>query len=206
MDITELAKTVNDSFTYGRQSECVDTMVKLYEEVQKNKGVDLINLKHSNLQTVGLAFVLIALRLKSDSDSINEVAAENSYFCLAKSYITDNDKTSLPGIFNIFQIKPKLLSDVMITYWKDAKNNNIELSMSFMEEIQFFLLNSFFDIEKKEYLIPTDFIYMLPPKEEINKFLDHINSLENFNNEIYISEGKKHFKAIYHICEQAVLS
>ena len=228
MTIKEIATAVSCNFNTNNQKECLNAMVALYRETNGSNGRKLIDLDAQDCQSVGLAFAKMALFFDNGDSDINSVAAENAYYCLAKSYIYTENRFVLPAVFTLLNDKRLLLSDKLISNWSDMAQKQVGMPIGLMLEgnpftdtklqgfrdqaigfsafIQFYVLNIFYDLDKGEFLIPTDLPYCLPSKSDINCFLDNLNiGIQAIERHTLKKEGEKHFSGVYKQCEETLM-
>ena len=223
--IEDIAIAVNWNFNTNNQTTCLEAMVELYQAVQKESGRILLDLPASNCQSVGLAFTCMALFFDNGDKDINSVAAENAYYCLAKSYIEKNNTYSLPAIFSMLQRKPNLLNEKFIASWCSMAEKQVGMSIGlmlggnpfrdphlqdfrnqatgFMSQVKYYLLNIFYDIEHRKFMISTDIPYFLPTEQEITSFLLSIEDGKNDTSD-YLSIGESHFDSVFKECEDTL--
>lgn len=225
-NIKELSSTVNWTFNSNKQNTCIDAMLSLYQSVQRGGGRQLLNLPASDCQCVGLAFTCMALFFDNGDKDINSVAAENAYYCLAKTYIGSNNSYALPAVFTLLQRKPFLLYDKFIANWctfaqkeagmpigmmlggnpfRDPKLQDFRnQAVGFIEQVKYYVLNIFYNVDNSTFNMPTDLPYHLPNQAEIKTFLSAIGKNENFSYSEYFSIGKKHFEGVFKECENTL--
>ncbi len=224
--IEDIAVAVNWNFNTNNQRTCLDSMVKLYQTVQRESGRILLDLPASNCQSVGLAFTCMALYFDNGDKNINSVAAENAYYCLAKSYIEKNNTYSLPAIFTMLQKTPNLLTEKFISSWCSMAEKQVGIpigrmlggnpfkdphlqdfrdqAIGFMNQVKYYILSIFYDIEHRKFIIPTDMPYFLPTEQEITSFLLSIRDGEKLDETNNLSLGKSHFDNVFKECEDTL--
>jgi len=221
--IEDIAVAVNWHFNTNNQKTCLDSMVMLYQTVQRESGRILLDLPASNCQSVGLAFTCMALYFDNGNNNINSVAAENAYYCLAKSNIEEENTYSLPAIFSMLHRRPNLLTDKFISSWCSMAEKQVGMpigmmlsgnpfkdphlqdfrdqAIGFMSQVKYYILSIFYDIEHQKFIIPTDMPYFLPTEQEITSFLLSIRNEINIDASNYLSLGKSHFSNVFKECE-----
>lgn len=223
--IEDIAIAVNWNFNTNNQRICLDSMVELYQTVQRKSGRILLDLPASNCQSVGLAFTCMALYFDNGDKDINSVSAENAYYCLAKSYIEKNNTYSLPAIFSILERRPNLMTEKFISSWCSMAEEQFGMpigrmlggnpfrdthlqdfrnqAISFMSQVKYYLLTIFYDIEHRKFIIPTDMPYFLPTEQEITSFLLSIRD-EKIDDSNYLSIGESHFESVFKECKDTL--
>ena len=218
--IVRLAGLVNYGVSSGNNDVALNAMAEMYTYVQRNGGVSLLKLPIDDLQCVGFAFTRMALFFDNGDEDINSVAAENAFYCLAKSYYEKNNEWTLPAIFTLLDTKRYLLKDKLISSWCTMTQEEVGMpiglilggnpfvaphladfraqALGFGDDIMYFVLSKFFDIKKLEYTIPTDLFLIEPPIVNIKFFLNNNKSSKDFEN------GEKHFRSVYKECEDTL--
>lgn len=203
--------------------------VNLYEEVGPGKqgGEALICLSNSDCQCVGLAFTTMALCYDFGDEDINSVAAENAYYCLAKSLIEKNNTFVAPAIYTIMQKGGKLMKDKLISSWCDMAQKQVGMpigimlggnpftdpklddfrqqAINFKDYISYYALIKFYDVKQQQYLIPTDMPYYIPNESEIKSFLTIIKTNPSFLKDDFVADCEEHFVSVYEQCKKTLL-
>ncbi|MDE5762265.1 MAG: hypothetical protein K2H68_01985, partial [Bacteroidales bacterium] len=183
MELLQIATQLNMAHNMGKDKIAGQLCAILYEEVgpRKQGGKVLINLPSEDCQCVGLAFTNMALCYDFGDEDINSVAAENAYYCLAKCLIEKNNTFVAPAIYTIMHKGGNLLKDKLISSWCDMAQKQVGMpiglmlggnpftdpelndfrqqAINFRNDIAYYALTKFYDIEKKQYKIPTDMPY-----------------------------------------------
>lgn len=222
MDIIDLACQANYAINTRNDrlaSECLGT---LYNAIQRDSYL-LLTLPGDSCQAVGLALTGMALLFNWNDDDINSVAAENAYYCLAKSYIENSNNFCLPAIFTMLQKRPSLLKDKFIAYWMEKAQKEIgmpigialggnpfrsphleefrEQALSHKIYVQQFVLSNFYDEDTESFLVPTEMPYYLPSINDINSYIQTRNKFQDYSN---LEKGKSIFKLVYEECEESL--
>ena len=82
-----IAGNVNLCFVTGNKQGVTDNLVKLYTKVQGYNSHLLKNVEAKDGQIVGLAFIKMALYFTNGNFLVNEIAAQNAYYCIAKNFL-----------------------------------------------------------------------------------------------------------------------
>ncbi len=227
-DIVEIAGMVNMAHNTGNHRKATDLCAMLHSEVgpRKQGGRALINLPANDCQCVGLAFTTMAICYDFGDDDINSVAAENAYYCLAKSLIENNNSFCAPAIFSILAKRPQLLKDKLISSWCSIAQKEIGMpigmalggnpyvdprledfrqqAISFKDFIMYFALTKFYDITNDEYLVPTDMPYFIPKGNEVRSFIETIKQNPAYGKSAFFGECEKHVKSVLAECEDTL--
>lgn len=226
--ITEIACQLNFARNTGNSALAGRLCTELYNEVSPNKqgGRSLLNLPNGDCQSVGLAFTCMVLCYDFGDDDINSVAAENAFFCLARSLTETGNTFVAPAIFTILQTSPQLMKDKLISSWCSLAQKQVGMpiglmlggnpfldprlndfrqqAFDFKDDIMFYALSKFFDIEKMEFTIPTDLPYFLPKKSIIVSFLNKIKENQSYSKENFMNNCEKHFVSVFEECKDTL--
>lgn len=193
---------------------------RLYEEVSPRKqgGRSLINLPCESCQCVGVAFATMALHYRTGDIDNSKVAAENAYYCLAKSLIKKNNLFVAPSIYAIMQERDGLMDDMLIRSWQDilqergmtlefmdcSINEFRRQAISFKDNIAYYVLSYFYDIDNLRYKVPID-IWHIPNEAEIHSFIARIKANRFFQDANFLKNARKHFISVYEQCENELM-
>jgi len=224
--IVELAAASNFAHNTGKTSNAINSLSELYTNIQRGGGKTLLCIDSNDCQCVGLAFVNMALSYDWGDRDINSVAAENAYYCLAKSFIEKGNTFVMPAIFTMLNSEPSLLNDKFISNWCDMAQRETGISIGmmlggnpfidprlqefrnqaigFIKQVQYFALGMFYDIQHSKYKIPTDLSCLIPNQKKIDQYLLSIKKYEDFEHTNYSIVGKKHFEGVYKQCEETL--
>lgn len=96
----------------GQNLESQNAAVRaLYSYVQENTGNVLLELPSDELTQVGTAFNILALYLPNSSPVVNCVAAENAFYCLARSFAETRSLNDAKELLKLLTGPSNLLSD-----------------------------------------------------------------------------------------------
>lgn len=226
MDIVQLAAKVNWTLSTNQKNECINAMVELCNKVQFGNGKKLLLLDDSECQVVGLAFVAIALHFDNGDEDINSVAAENAYYCLARSFIKTENRYVLPAIYTLLDSRVGLLAQELIANWCEIAQKQVgmpigmmlggnpftdprlqdfrEQAIGFSKDIQYYVLSHFYDFETSTFLIATDLPYFLPSSDNIDYFVKSLNKNKKFDKSFFLNSGKQHFEGVYNKCTETL--
>lgn len=222
--LVEIASQCNMAHNMGNQNAAAQLCKMLYDEVSPRKqgGKALINLSADNGQCVGLAFTHMALCYNWGDEDINSVASENAFYCLAKNLIEKHNTFVAPAIFTIMQKGSKLMKDKLIASWCDMVQKQIGMpigmalggnpyadpklddfrqqAIGFKDDIAYYALTKFYDVDKEEFTIPTDMPYYIPKETEIQIFLTRVKANPAFGNDSFLKNCEEHFSSVYKQC------
>lgn len=224
--LCDLSRAVNWSYNINDTRTFLDSTVKLFQTVHGENGHFLTELPIRDCQPVGLAFARMALygNYNGGDRDINSVAAENAYYCLAKSFLVSKSVYTLPAIFRLFNDDKDLLADKLITSWismcehelgmpirmalggnpyTDPRLNDFRnQALDFSYNIRYYVLCNFYIPSSKQFCIPNDLFLLQPDSDEIERFL-----AEKSNSDVMemIMTGEEHFESVFQECEKALI-
>lgn len=226
MPISDIAANVNLQYNVGNKKVAAEILLTFYNIVQRGGGITLINLPVNDCQSVGFAFTIMALNYDHGDDDINSVAAENAFYCLSKSFIETGNFFAVPALFRILSLRPELMRQKLISSWVNLAQKQIGMpigialggnpyndpilnefrdqAIGFKECIKYYLLSKFYDLEKKNFKVPTDMFLQLPSIAELNAFFSLLHKDTDFESGKYLKMGKEHFESLYKECEDTL--
>ena len=222
-----LAVQCNMAFNVRDNEAAVNYMNQLFKSCYGSNGHKLLQLSSQNTQAVGLAFSYIALYLNFNDEDLNSVAAENAVYCLGRNIIEKNNTFCAPSIFTTLLKKPSLLKDKLISAHCSVLQKRMEMPIGIMlggnpftaphlndfrEQaitekrfaIMTYLLTLFYDIESKEFTIPTDLPYNLPSTQDLSDFTKQIKSYLDYDKNALINEGEMYFYELFSMCQDTL--
>lgn len=226
--IHELSIEVNIALNTNNHRECLSKMVELYQTSQF-VGEEILSLPVNSCQPVGFAYTTIALYFDNGdgSDDINSVAAENAFFCLAKSYMKTDNTFALPAIFTLLQKTQGLLSQKFISaainmteaslgmpivmalggnpYIDPNLQDFRDQSAGYMSHVSYYVLSKFYDIENNSFKVPEDLPLFLLSKEETSSILSSIKQEGKFSHAGYLATGKEYLDEVFYECGTTLL-
>jgi len=226
MTIVDDATAVNITFGSPENEQiCINAMIQMYRTVQIERNYVLLVLSPDDCRWVGVAFTAMTFAFNNGNPYINEVAAENAFFCLAKAHIKQSNPWFLPPLFTLLHKRPKFFERNFINFWiketsvrrgrvmhpsvigdhyRDPRLQDFrDEAISLMEHVKYYLLSLFYDINNRKFNIPTDLPYFLPIESDITYFLEKTISLEDFNEPDFITLGKIYFEKVFGLCQHA---
>lgn len=209
-----IAGNVNLCFVTGNKKGVTDNLVILYNKVHGYNSHLLKTLEAKDGQIVGLAFVKMALYFSNGDFQVNEIAAQNAYYCIVKNYLFDKNTYALPALFTLLAKRPQTLADELydvnpdptLTGWGGMtlsgpyrrKDRVMENRLPIMK----YVLSKFYDETKKTFLIDTTLPYHIPSQEDIRIFYDDLKASGLGNNKEMYKKGEEYFKEIYENIEE----
>ena len=185
--MSEVASQANFAINTRQGRMASDLLLQMYLMVNAHFGHKLLQIEDSETQAIGLAFTGMALAFNNGDPDVNDVAAENAFYCLSRGFLNKNNNWLMPALFTLFYRKPNLFKDmidnIMMRLVAVAPGNSNYMNMlavicnheDFHNAIMYFSLNQFYNIKTKEYNIPTDMPYYIPSESSINDFLNKFN-------------------------------
>lgn len=226
-NIVDLALQLNMAHNTGSSSANYLCGV-LYNEVgpRKQGGHAIINLSSEDCQCVGLAFTAMALCYNFGDEDINSVAVEDAFFCLSRNLIDEGNTFVAPAIFTLMQKGGKLMKDQLISSWCSMAQKQVGMpigimlggnpfkdprleefrqqAIGFRNDIAYYALLKFYDVDKQEYTIPTDMPYFIPSESEVNSLLAKVKENPSFGTDSYIKNCEEHFISVYEECKDTL--
>ncbi len=209
-----IAGNVNLCFVTGNKKGVTDNLVILYNKVHGYNSHLLKTLEAKDGQIVGLAFVKMALYFSNGDFQVNEIAAQNAYYCIVKNYLFDKNTYALPALFTLLAKRPQTLADELydvnpdptLTGWGGMtlsgpyrrKDRVMENRLPIMK----YVLSKFYDEVKKTFLIDTTLPYHIPSQEDIRVFYDDLKASSLGNDKKMYKKGEEYFKEIYENIEE----
>lgn len=211
----DIAKNIRISFLKREYNQSISLMQELYEFIRINGCEILLEMPPINCQVVGLAFASMALVFKNGDNDFNSVAAENAFYCLAKSYLEAQNTFTLPAIFTLLNMSSELLDskfcyalDSSLNIANDLQINNkyfFKLFYNPYDLCKYYLLDIFYDIENQKFKIPEDLPYLLPAKDDITKYLMCVEEAIGEDKLEYLFAGKLIFNCVYNEIKETLM-
>lgn len=210
-----IAGNVNLCFVTGNKQGVTDNLVILYNKVHGYNSHLLKTLEVKDGQVVGLAFIKMALYFSNGDFQVNEIAAQNAYYCIAKNYLFDKNTYALPALFTLLAKRPQTLGDELYDVNPDPSlegaYGRMTLSAPYRRKdrvmenrlpIMKYVLSKFYDETKKKFLIDTTLPYHIPSQEEINVFYQELRTSKLGNEKKILAKGEEYFKELYENIEE----
>lgn len=210
-----IAGNVNLCFVTGNKQGVTDNLVILYNKVHGYNSHLLKTLDAKDGQIVGLAFIKMALYFSNGDFQVNEIAAQNAYYCIAKNYLFDKNTYALPALFTLFAKRPQTLGDELYDVNPDPSlegaYGRMTLSAPYRRKdrvmenrlpIMKYVLSKFYDENKKKFLIDTTLPYHIPSQEDIDVFNQEQRTSKLGNEKEILAKGEEYFKKLYKNIEE----
>lgn len=210
-----IAGNVNLCFVTGNKQGVTDNLVILYNKVHGYNSHLLKTLDAKDGQIVGLAFIKMALYFSNGDFQVNEIAAQNAYYCIAKNYLFDKNTYALPALFTLFAKRPQTLGDELYDVNPDPSlegaYGRMTLSAPYRRKdrvmenrlpIMKYVLSKFYDETKKKFLIDTTLPYHIPSQEDIDVFNQEQRTSKLGNEKEILAKGEEYFKKLYKNIEE----
>lgn len=209
-----IAGNVNLCFVTGNKQGVTDNLVILYNKVHGYNSHLLKTLDAKDGQIVGLAFIKMALYFSNGDFHVNEIAAQNAYYCIAKNYLFDKNTYALPALFTLLAKRPQTLGDELFDVNPDPSLEGLgrmTLSAPYRRKdrvmenrlpIMKYVLSKFYDETKKKFLIDTTLPYHIPSQEDIDVFNQEQRTSKLGNEKEILAKGEEYFKKLYKNIEE----
>ena len=209
-----IAGNVNLCFVTGNKQGVTDNLVILYNKVHGCNSHLLKTLDAKDGQIVGLAFIKMALYFSNGDFQVNEIAAQNAYYCIAKNYLFDKNTYALPALFTLLAKRPQTLGDELFDVNPDPSlegYGRMTLSAPYRRKdrvmenrlpIMKYVLSKFYDETKKKFLIDTTLLYHIPSQEDIDVFNQEQRTSKLGNEKEILAKGEEYFKKLYKNIEE----
>ncbi len=207
--MTAIAGNANMSFLCRNNREFQNSIIKLYNKVHGHNSYKLRTIAAKDGQCIGLAFIKMALYFDNGDFQVNEIAAQNAFYCIYKNYKETGNTYVLPAIFTLLLKKPRALEDELYRSNPDPELvgfGGMTLSAPYIRSdramvnrlpIMKFLLQSFYDEGSKKFTIDTTLPYHIPSEEEVVKFTNEYVQSQYANKKESISIGEEYFNDMF---------
>lgn len=207
--MTAIAGNANMSFLCRNNIGFQNSIIELYNKVHGHNSHKLKTIAAKDGQCIGLAFIKMALYFDNGDFQVNEIAAQNAFYCIYKNYRETKNTYALPALFTLLLKKPRALEDELY-----RSNPNLELvgfggmtpsapyrrrnrALTNRLPIMKFLLQSFYDEGGKKFTIDTTLPYHIPSEDDVTKFLDEFYQSQYANMNDSISIGERYFNNVF---------
>lgn len=207
--MTAIAGNANMSFLCRNNREFQNSIIKLYNKVHGHNSYKLRTIAAKDGQCIGLAFIKMALYFDNGDFQVNEIAAQNAFYCIYKNYKETGNTYALPALFTLLLKKPRALEDELYRSNPDpelvgfggmtlsAPYRRSDRAMVNRLPIMKFLLQSFYDEGSKKFTIDTTLPYHIPSEEEVVKFTNEYVQSQYANKKESISIGEEYFNDMF---------
>ena len=207
--MTAIAGNANMSFLCKNNRGFQNSIIELYNKVHGHNSHKLKTIAAKDGQCIGLAFIKMALYFDNGDFQVNEIAAQNAFYCIYKNYKETGNTYALPALFSLLLRKPRALEDELFRSNPDpelAGLGGMTLSAPYVRSdramanrlpIMKFLLQKFYDEEEKKFTIDTTLPYHIPSDADVAKFINEYNQSEYVSKTDSISIGEKYLNEVY---------
>lgn len=204
-----IAGNANLSFLTRNDKGFQNSIIELYNRVHGYNSHKLKTVAAKDCQCIGLAFVKMAMYVSNGDIQVNEIAAQNAFYCIVKDYRHSGNTYALPALFSLLQKKPQTLEDELYRANADpqlvgmdsllpsAPYRRQERAMSNRLPILKFLLQKFYDEEEGKFTIDTTLPYHIPSVADVAKFIREYNQSEFVSMNNSVSIGEQYLNAVY---------
>lgn len=207
--MTAIAGNANMSFLCRNNRGFQNSIIELYNKVHGHNSHKLKTIAAKDGQCIGLAFIKMALYFDNGDFQVNEIAAQNAFYCIYKNYKETGNTYALPALFTLFQKKPRALEDELYRSNPDpelvglggmtpsAPYRRSDRAMTNRLPIMKFLLQSFYDEGANKFTIDTTLPYHIPSEDDITKFTNDYSQSQYANDKEAISKGEEYFNDMF---------
>ena len=207
--MTAIAGNANMSFLCKNNRGFQNSIIELYNKVHGHNSHKLKTIAAKDGQCIGLAFIKMALYFDNGDFQVNEIAAQNAFYCIYKNYNETGNTYALPALFTLLLKKPRTLEDELYRSNPDpelvglggltpsAPYRRSDRAMSNRLPIMKFLLKSFYDEGGKKYTIDTTLPYHIPSEDDITIFTNEYSQSQYVNYKESISKGEEYFNDMF---------
>ncbi|MDR1715059.1 MAG: hypothetical protein LBS20_04375 [Prevotella sp.] len=218
-NILTLSRNTNWGFNTKDTRLFTNSAFQLYNYVQRNSTKLLTDMKDKvDLQIVGMAFYYSARFIDYGDMDVNSVAAENAYYCLAKS-VKQGNYFAAPKLYNLIKYNPNLLMSKFIAtrmseiqktqklpigmiYGNPFNSKEArEESLKIILPLRIFIISKFYDIELNKTKMPKDMIEY--SNEDIVSDLNEIIKYSSITEVLNI--GEKYYEEVSNEIEDTLL-
>lgn len=209
-----IAGNANICFLMGNKDEYLNNAIILYNKVHGYNSHKLKTITSKDGQCIGLAFIKMALFFSNGDSRVNEIAAQNAFYCVVKNYKIDGNTYALPALFTLLLKKPQTLTDELYSVNPDsslvgmggmtpsAPYRRRDRAMKNRLPIMKFLLQKFYDENKKVFIIDTTLPYHIPSKSDVTTFLNEYSKSDYASKSDSISIGESYLDSLFENIEE----
>jgi hypothetical protein len=186
-----------------------NSIIELYNKVHGYNSHKLKTIAAKDGQCIGLAFIKMAMYFSNGDFQVNEIAAQNAFYCIVKNYKETGNTYALPALFTLLLKKPRTLEDELYRANGDpqlvgmggllpsAPYRRQERAMSNRFPIMKFLLQKFYDGGQNKFIIDTTLPYHIPSVKDVTNFLSEYNESEYASKADTITIGERFLNDVY---------
>ena len=207
--MTAIAGNANMSFLCRNNRGFQNSIIELYNKVHGHNSHKLKIIASKDGQCIGLAFIKMALYFDNGDFQVNEIAAQNAFYCIYKNYNETGNTYALPALFTLLLKKPRTLEDELYRSNPDpelvglggltpsAPYRRSDRAMSNRLPVMKFLLKSFYDEGGDKFTIDTTLPYHIPSEDDVKKFTKEYSQSQYANDKESISIGEGYFNDMF---------
>lgn len=207
--MTAIAGNANMSFLCKNNRGFQNSIIELYNKVHGHNSHKLKTIAAKDGQCIGLAFIKMALYFDNGDFQVNEIAAQNAFYCIYKNYKETGNTYALPALFSLLLRKPRALEDELYRSNPDPELvglGGMTLSAPYMRSdramanrlpIMKFLLQSFYDERERKFTIDSTLPYHIPSDDDVAKFINEYSQSQYANDKESISIGEEYFNDMF---------
>lgn len=209
-----IAGNANMAFLQKDSAGFQKSIIELYNKVHGYNSHKLKTIAAKDGQCIGLAFIKMAMYFSNGDFQVNEIAAQNAFYCIVKDFKNSGNTYALPALFSLFLKKPKTLEDELYRANPDpelvglggmtpsAPYMRSDKAMSNRLAIMKFLLQKFYNEGQKRFTIDTTLPYHLPSEADVVNFISEFKKSEYASKTDAISVGESFFNDVYDDIEE----
>lgn len=209
-----IAGNANIAFLQRDTTGFQNSIIELYNKVHGYNSHKLKTIAAKDGQCIGLAFIKMAMYFSNGDYQVNEIAAQNAFYCIVKNFKETDNIYALPALFTLLLKKPRTLEDELYRVNGDpqlvgmggllpsASYRRQERAMSNRFPIMKFLLQMFYDGGQNKFIIDTTLPYHIPSAKDVANFLSEYNKSEYASKADTISIGERFLNDVYKNIEE----
>lgn len=209
-----IAGNANICFLMGNKDEYLNNAINLYNMVHGYNSHKLKSITSKDGQCIGLAFIKMAMFFSNGDSRVNEIAAQNAFYCIVKNYKIDGNTYALPALFTLLLKKPQTLTDELYSVNPDsslvgmggmtpsAPYRRRDRAMKNRIPVMKFLLQKFYDESKKVFTIDTTLPYHIPSNGDVATFLNDYAKSDYASQSDSISIGESYLDELFENIEE----
>lgn len=204
-----LAGNANMAFLQRDTSGFQNSIINLYNKVHGYNSHKLKTIAANDGQCIGLAFIKMALYFDNGDFQVNEIAAQNAFYCIVKDFKNSGNTYALPALFTLLLKKPRSLEDELYRANADpdlagwggmtlsAPYARHDRAMSNRLPLMKFLLQKFYDERQRKFIIDMTLPYHIPSEADVAGFLNEYGKSQYASKADSVSIGEKFLNKVY---------
>lgn len=212
--MTGIAGNANLCFLLGNKNDFLNYIIELYNLVHGYNSHKLKMISPKDGQCIGLAFVKMAMFFSNGDSRVNEIAAQNAYYCIIKNFKIEGNTYALPALFSLLLKKPLTLVDELYSVNPDASLvgwGGMTFSAPYIRRqraisnrlpIMKFLLQKFYDEGCNKFYIDTSLPYHIPSFNDVSTFIEEYKKSDYSQKTDSVSIGESYLYDLYENIEE----